>query len=379
MARIRLLYIVSTLGRSGPTRQLYNLIKYLDRDIFEISVLTLSHDPKQNLRKKFEDLQINLIDLNLSRLGGLTVYKNKLESILQRIKPDAIHSQGFRSDWISSRLRTKTVRIATQRNYPLEDFPRLYSPVIGFAMAKLHCYALSRIPYVVACADSITDKNKQIGIQSTTIRNGVDLSNLDLSNSETKKIEQRDKLDIPRDSRLFIYAGPLIKRKNPLLLIQAFQRYKHSSNILILLGEGPLRAACQNLAESESNIFLPGFVNNVSDYLTAADFFVSASHSEGMPNAVLEALGIGLPLILSDIPSHREILDIFPRFGKTFPVGDVQILGSLFSSNVLPQLPRSEISQSLVQYFSAEIMSHSYQQLYRSEVRKDCAKKSSLR
>ena len=146
MARIRLLYIVSTLGRSGPTRQLYNLIKYLDRDIFEISVLTLSHDPKQNLRKKFEDLQINLIDLNLSRLGGLTVYKNKLESILQRIKPDAIHSQGFRSDWISSRIRTKTVRIATQRNYPLEDYPRLYSPVIGFAMAKLHCYALSRIP-----------------------------------------------------------------------------------------------------------------------------------------------------------------------------------------------------------------------------------------
>ena len=53
MGRIKLIYIVSTLGQTGPTRQLYNLTKYLDRDIFHTTLITLSQSPIRNLDEDF--------------------------------------------------------------------------------------------------------------------------------------------------------------------------------------------------------------------------------------------------------------------------------------------------------------------------------------
>lgn len=58
------------------------------------------------------------------------------------------------------------------------------------------------------------------------------------------------------------------------------------------------------------SVVFHGFVDNVVPWLQASDLFVSASASEGMPLAVLEALSCGLPALLSDIPPHREIRDI---------------------------------------------------------------------
>src|SRR5690606_37134960 len=50
---------------------------------------------------------------------------------------------------------------------------------------------------------------------------------------------------------------------------------------------------------------MPGGKENVAEILAAADFFVSASHHEGIPIAVLEAAAAGVPSLLSDIPRHR--------------------------------------------------------------------------
>ena len=95
------------------------------------------------------------------------------------------------------------------------------------------------------------------------------------------------------------------------------------TNTLCLLGDGPLLlSACRQLAGNQQNIFLPGLVHNVADYLRAADLFVSASHAEGMPNAVLEALAASLPVILSDIPAHREVLENCSEAGWLFAPSD---------------------------------------------------------
>jgi glycosyltransferase involved in cell wall biosynthesis len=55
-----------------------------------------------------------------------------------------------------------------------------------------------------------------------------------------------------------------------------------------------------------------GPTRDVRPYLWAADAFVFPSQREGMPNAVLEALATGLPLVLSDIAPHRELLAQHP-------------------------------------------------------------------
>jgi glycosyltransferase involved in cell wall biosynthesis len=52
----------------------------------------------------------------------------------------------------------------------------------------------------------------------------------------------------------------------------------------------------------------PGFVGDVWSWLKRAQVFVSVSYFEGMPNSVMEAMACGCPLVVSDIPMHREIV-----------------------------------------------------------------------
>jgi glycosyltransferase involved in cell wall biosynthesis len=56
-------------------------------------------------------------------------------------------------------------------------------------------------------------------------------------------------------------------------------------------------------------VFLPGYVLQPWAWMRRADLFVSVSLFEGMPNTVMEAMACGCPIVASDIPQHREILD----------------------------------------------------------------------
>jgi glycosyltransferase involved in cell wall biosynthesis len=82
--------------------------------------------------------------------------------------------------------------------------------------------------------------------------------------------------------------------------------------VALLCGEGPLRASVEMRIDQSphSNRFrLLGFSDNLWGWMRKADVLVSVSRFEGNPNVVLEAMGVGCPLVVSDIPEHREILN----------------------------------------------------------------------
>ena len=106
--------------------------------------------------------------------------------------------------------------------------------------------------------------------------------------------------------KYFITVGRFSPEKNFEFLIKSFSKINDNKFGLIILGEGPL---FNNLSKYNNNkIILAGFVHNVYDYLFASEYYVSSSITEGLPMSVLEALSIGLPILLSDIDSHKEIL-----------------------------------------------------------------------
>lgn len=126
--------------------------------------------------------------------------------------------------------------------------------------------------------------------------------------------------------------GRLEKQKNFPLLINAFLLFykKHNDYTLTIYGEGSLKDELQKLAASllphESYSF-PGKSNDLLNIINSSSMFVLSSDYEGMPNAVIEAMAMGMPVISTDCPSGgpRELINSEEN-GILIPVGDVNAL-----------------------------------------------------
>lgn len=129
--------------------------------------------------------------------------------------------------------------------------------------------------------------------------------------SELTQEQARDALQIPQPDFVFVTVGRLSPQKNQAVLLQALKHVPGA--ILVIVGEGELRAHLTALAESESvsdRVVFAGEVSSdiVAHYLRAADTYVFPSGWETFGLATVEAASAGLPLIVSDLPVHREVI-----------------------------------------------------------------------
>lgn len=110
-----------------------------------------------------------------------------------------------------------------------------------------------------------------------------------------------------------LFAGRLDAGKNADVLIHALARIRSTRRIsAVLCGDGPRRTHVERLIAEhglQERVRVVGYVQNLWSLLKSADMLVSPSRFEGSPNIVLEAMACGCPLVVSDIPAHREILD----------------------------------------------------------------------
>jgi glycosyltransferase involved in cell wall biosynthesis len=142
----------------------------------------------------------------------------------------------------------------------------------------------------------------------TLIPNGIDLEAIE---ADTKAHCSQRKPYIGR--KIILTVSRLTKGKRTEVLISSAQeiRARIPNILLVILGEGPDRPQLERqIAEAGLNdhVRLEGFRTDVPAWLKSADVFVSASLHEGQPNAVLEAAAAGTPMVLSDIPGHRDTM-----------------------------------------------------------------------
>jgi glycosyltransferase involved in cell wall biosynthesis len=114
----------------------------------------------------------------------------------------------------------------------------------------------------------------------------------------------------PQRRRRLIGVGRLVPSKRFDLAISALAHLLKAADVeLVIAGDGPERARLESQAEGLPVTFL-GHVSDrqtLADLLRASDVLVMPSHSEGYPNAVLEALACGLPVVAADIPGIRTV------------------------------------------------------------------------
>ena len=182
-----------------------------------------------------------------------------------------------------------------------------------------------------------------------------------------KKDICREKLKLPKDKKIFVYSGRLIQRKNQEEAIKAFISNKINDNaLLLILGDGPDRAMLEAISNGNKKIRFEGNVNEIEDYIVASDVYIATSKSEGLPNGVLEAMAVGLPVLLSDIPQHLEVMNN-SNCGLTYKLGDVEDLINAINKIVFSDIEEmSEISyKTLMSNFTDVIMSNNYSNYYK--------------
>jgi glycosyltransferase involved in cell wall biosynthesis len=142
------------------------------------------------------------------------------------------------------------------------------------------------------------------GSRMQVVQNCVDLDRID----QIAKFESAT-----RNEHFTISTVGLIEIKNPITVLDAFHQSRYSDSELFFLGEGILRPSLTQKITSlglQEQVRLMGMIprDKVFECFSLSDVFISASRGEGLPVAVLEAMACNRPVILSDIPPHREIV-----------------------------------------------------------------------
>ncbi len=141
-----------------------------------------------------------------------------------------------------------------------------------------------------------------------------------------------------------VSVGRLHKQKNQKLLIEAFAKSKYCSDYsLHIYGDGELRNDLQSQIDSlglNGKIVLEGNNSNVLSELIKAKLFVFTSNYEGLPNALMEAMALGLPCISTDCsPGGAKMLINDEQNGLLVPCDDLDSLVSamdkLYEDNAL--------------------------------------------
>ncbi|MFS0788253.1 glycosyltransferase [Shouchella sp. 1P09AA] len=369
LPKIKILYVVSTLRSSGPTNQLLETIKHLDKSSFEASILTLSPEPENSMIDLFKKNSIIVNSLSLSRKNFLIKGRKLLKGYIDTLRPDIVHTSGIRADVELTKLTGDFKHCLTVRNFVYEDYVAKFGNFVGKLASKSAIVSMKKCDNVVYCSRSLSEKYKEIiSKKPYVIQNGA---NKEIYSSVNKyeKDRIRTELGVPINKTIFLMVGSLIKRKDPLTVIKAFNQYSlnNKDSLLLILGEGSLKENCRQIANEK--VIFKGSVKNVQDYLKSSDFFVSASESEGLPNSVLEAGLTGIETILSDIPEHNEIYENNKGLLNLFTHGDSNELAQKMKSlNVIldNKLERNnEISKYFIENFSSIRMSRDYQDLYK--------------
>jgi glycosyltransferase involved in cell wall biosynthesis len=120
---------------------------------------------------------------------------------------------------------------------------------------------------------------------------------------------------LPADAGVpvLVYVGRLSAEKRLPALLQAVAEVRRQLPVIaIICGSGPMLDELQAMTHAlslDDAVIFAGHVSDVMSVMRGADVFVSVSRFEGLPNAVQEAMACGTPIVVSDIPAHREFLD----------------------------------------------------------------------
>jgi len=268
---------------------------------------------------------------------------NTLRKIKKTYNPDVINVHWMYPDGFGTVLAAKLLKIPVVTHSLGCDINEYSQYPARRFFIKL---ALKMANFNISVSEELKHKTISLGSspeKSISIMNGV---NSDLF-TPGNKVSLRSKLNLPTDKTLFLYAGNFNIEKGLEVLLRAFSLV-HNENPearLVIVGSGPLEAHIYSLVSElnlKDKLLFIGRVGHeqITDYLSAADFLCLPSLREGCPNIVLESLSSGTPVLASRVGAVPEMLASKDRvLGLLTEPNDIDGLSKILSQSLSMDWP----------------------------------------
>jgi glycosyltransferase involved in cell wall biosynthesis len=126
-------------------------------------------------------------------------------------------------------------------------------------------------------------------------------------------IDIRQEYNLDTDHSIIFSAGRLASQKGYEILLEVAKEAKKSQNkwVFVIAGKGKLQRKLSKMVKCEGlekYVFFKGFIKDVLPYIKSSDIFVLPSFYEGMPNAVMEAMGLGKCCVVTSVNGNNELI-----------------------------------------------------------------------
>ncbi len=295
----------------GAQGQLASLGPFLQAHNVKVSVITRKY-PGLATCDVVDDVDIYRIGSPGKKNFASASFTLMALPVLNRIKPDIVHVHGLLSPLTTGlagkRLIGAPLVAKVLRGGNLGDLHRLKTKL--FNAARIDWMRKSVDTFLVI-SDEIDRELADLGISARRrerLPNGVDTYKFSPV-SETEKRSLRKYLNLPEDGLICVYTGRLVAEKQVHHLIQVCEQLhtRHPELLLLILGSGPQADALRDIASQ--NVRFIGFTDQVDVYLKAADVFVLPSSTEGLSNAMLEAMAAGLAVVATNVGGAPDVIE----------------------------------------------------------------------
>lgn len=306
----RIAFVLGGMSFGGAERVISILANHYVRKGWSVDILTLLK-PDCDYALNPEIRHIHMGGRVKSRAMRAPIWFWQLKRYLSKEKPNVIVSFAARINLLvlgASLFIKKPRLIISERNDPMKDSRTSIVRKLTSLLYPLADVIVFQTEHAKQCFPENVQKKGRIIINPVT-------PNLPVANMTSKRI---------------VAVGKLMQQKNHAMLIRAFSHIaeKFPEHTLHIYGDGPMRPQLQAMIDERGltdRAVLEGWDADISNTIADAALFVLSSDYEGMSNALMEAIAMGLPCISTDCAGAQELIEN-GKEGLIIPIGDEEAL-----------------------------------------------------
>ena len=297
MERMKILYIITSTETGGAEKSLSELATFMAQE-HQVKVLSLK--PLGAVALEMKAAGIEVVSFGMKWYSQSRVIK-QIQSEIDVYQPDIIHAMLYRGiEYTRLASAGKNRILVTTLHYDLSK----KSLLLRWVDRLLKDLDTLTVAESFSTARYLIEVQKYQKSKVYLLPNGIQTQRF--FSSESLRAQMRARYGFKEENIVFVSVARLCPVKDPMTLLEAFRNVCRNNPFvrLVYVGEGPERNQMEKYIRQshlEEVVFLAGEQTNINDWLNMSDIFVLCSVEESLPLALLEALRVGLPCIVSRV------------------------------------------------------------------------------